>query len=46
MPLDVARLPVRFGIAAFLAGQHADFINGTDILIDGGVHIGLAFGTF
>ena len=37
---DVAEL------VAFLAGPHAGFINGTDILIDGGAHVGLAFGTF
>ncbi len=35
---DVAEL------VAFLAGPHAGFINGTDILIDGGAHVGMGFG--
>ncbi len=36
---DVAEL------VAFLAGPRAGFVNGTDILIDGGAHVGLGFGT-
>ena len=31
-------------LVAFLAGPHSGFINGTDILIDGGAHVGMGFG--
>ncbi len=32
--------------AAFLLGEHATFINGTDLLIDGGVIASLRMGMF